>query len=303
MKKSYYSDIQRKQKKPLLEYYNRNIPDIDEIGEFVFYWDFDEDEYAEYLEDNELQDSYESKNSFAMECGEFNIEFMDAEYFHSIGMATMTYDEITDSFGEFGESLANYVVNTCLKNDNGRIEKSELLSFDNFDVNNPDELNAVAVKLLQNGPYFIGCRGFILTNGVIVYTPSEHNKSSIIPGVKGTVDFIKKGNIRVTLDGLDICKPPTKQQLRTIVNIVRYFAGKTLYVTYVNMTGGEQYQTFYDPNAENVLSKICKFFFLFESAKTQKIRHNKNKHKTMQLLENNIYKIIRNSIKQNIKRL
>lgn len=261
-----YFHIQETVKKILKEWtFYQNIPDITEIGEFVFNWDFHEDEYIEYLEDNELEDSYESKKSFAMECGEFDFEFMDSVYFHECGSATLTYDDILNKFDEFGEPLANYVIDTCLEKGGGRIEKCELLSYNNFNVNNPDELNAMAVKLLQHGSYFEGCRGFILSNGVIVYTPSEHNQSSIIPGINGTFDFIKKGNIRVTLDGLDICKPPTQQQLRTIADIVRHFADKTLYITFVGMNGQEKYKNYNHPNAEMVIYSIKQTFGLSES--------------------------------------
>jgi len=255
------TNIQYTIKQILQEWYQRgSIPDISEIGEFVFDWEFDEDEYAEYLEDNEMEDSPESKKQFAMEYGEFNIEFLDSETYHNINSATLSYDEIADNFDEFGEPLANYIVDTCLADGQGRIEKSCLISYDNFNVNNPDELNALAVKLLPSGGYFNGCRGFILTNGTIVYTPIEHNQSSVIPGINGTFDFIKHGNIRVTLDGLDICKPPTQEQMRTIANIVRYFKNKTLYVTFVNSTGGEHYKTFNYPNAEMVISTINNVF-------------------------------------------
>jgi hypothetical protein len=39
-----------------------------------------------------------------------------------------------------------------------------------IDVNNPDELNSIAIKMLPHGDYYKDCRGFILTNGDIIYT-------------------------------------------------------------------------------------------------------------------------------------
>ena len=192
--------------------YNR-IPDISEIGEFVYSMDFDEDEYQEYLQDNELEDNDENKKTFIMDYVEFDFELLDSETYHSLGYYKLSYSDIENNFDEFGEPLACQVLNDCLKFGKGNIEK-ELLSSPsmNVDVNNPDSINMAAVKILPNGAYYKGCRGFILTNGVVVYTEAEHSHCMEIPGIKGTYDFVWKGNIRLIKDSINVWVKPTIEQ-------------------------------------------------------------------------------------------
>jgi hypothetical protein len=106
----------------------------------------------------------------------------------------------------------------------------------NFDLTNPTELSKVAMQCLPHGEYFKNARGFILPNGVVVYTPIEHNQSSKIPGVKGTFHFIELGCIRVLEQGIDIAKPPTNKQIDTLYDIFNSNYGKEFYI---DLRGGK----------------------------------------------------------------
>ena len=260
-----YFHIKEAVKNVLNEWYNRNIPDISEIGEFEYYLDFDEDEYMEYLQDNELEDNEENKRTFIMDYSEFDINFYDSETYHQFGSARMSYSEIEDSFGEFGEALAAQILNDCMKYGQGRIEKNELLySKITVDVNDPNSINVAAVKILPNGEYYKGCRGFILTNGVVVYTEKEHNHCSEIPGIKGTVDFIKRGNIRVLMDSIDVWTKPTIEQKRTLVKVARCYANDDLVVSVI-VNGCEKYKKFTNVNAEELFDFLDNIYGVNES--------------------------------------
>lgn len=53
--------------------------DINEIGSVTFKLDFDEDDYNEYLEDNGLTDSNDSKFEFVRDNCTYDAEFTDSQ--------------------------------------------------------------------------------------------------------------------------------------------------------------------------------------------------------------------------------
>lgn len=227
------------------------IPDISEIGEFEYTWDFDKEEYLEYLEDSGLEDNYENLRYYIENFVTFDISFFDNDTFHEFANEIMYLEEIKN---EFGENLANTVLSDCMEKDEGRVE-TVMLFDEKIDINNPKELNELAMKLLQHGDYHKNCRGFILTNGVVVYTPNEHNQCTVIDGIKNTFHFISLGNIRVLQNSIDIAKPPTAEQRTVLAKVINSYSNEELYVDINNCS-----VTYQKPNWRYVLGEIDRYF-------------------------------------------
>lgn len=232
--------------------------DISEIGAINLTLDFDEDFYQEYLTDFNLQDSEQERIRYIKEQDvEFEVDYLDSEYFKSMGVyGTMTYNDIAENFGE---KLANAAIVDCLDGKEHTFEIQEYQE-DDIDINNPAELNAIAVKYLKHGEYFKDCRGFILTNGIIVYTDIEHNQSSKIPGIKGTFDFIKLGNIRTSNHGIDIAKMPTSNQFIVIEEILDNYEGEKFYLDLMNDKIGHASVQYDFCEKKKVINDIYNYF-------------------------------------------
>jgi hypothetical protein len=69
-----------------------------------------------------------------------------------------------------------------------------------------------------------------LTNGVVVYTPSEHNEICMIPGVNSKFDFIEMGNIRLLPNSIDIGAEPTSEQRDVLRRAIASYADEELYL-------------------------------------------------------------------------
>ena len=184
------------------------VPDISQIGEFVYTWDFDKADYEEYIQDNELENNNETLLEYIRDNVLFEIDFLDNDTFHQFDSETMSLEEISN---EFGDKLANAILTDCLEDGKGRFETYYLFD-EEIDVNNKEQVNDMAKKLLQHGEYYKNCRGFILSDGTVVYTPNEHNQCTAINGVKNTFHFIQLGNIRLLQNSIDIGQQPTTQQ-------------------------------------------------------------------------------------------
>lgn len=231
------------------------LPDISEIGEFSYSWDFDKEDYFEYLKENELQNNEETLKEYIEDNVTFFMEFLDNETYHVFEHESMTLGEISDNFGE---TLANRVLSDCMKEDEGRIEAC-LIVDNNIDVNNDAELNDVAKKLLQNGDYYKDCRGFILTDGTVVYTPNEHNQCTIIDGIKDTFHFISLGNIRVLPNSIDIGKVPTQAQRDVLMRVINSYSDEELYLDI--MDKGTEFGAKYNhPNWKYVMAEIDRYY-------------------------------------------
>jgi len=231
------------------------IPDISEIGQFDYSWDFDQDDYNEYLQDNELENNKQTLLDYIYDNVSFEIDFLDNETFHRFETEYMYLDEISENFGD---KLAQTVLDDCLKNGNGSIEKVSLFD-DEIDLNNSQEVNAFAKKVLQSGDYMKDCRGFILTDGTVVYTPTEHNQCTAINGVKGTFHFISLGNIRVLQNSIDIEKEPTPQQRQVLRQVISSYANDVLYVDIMGNNGTVSAE-YIKPNWRYVLGEIDRYF-------------------------------------------
>lgn len=230
--------------------------DISEIGNVIFTLNYDEDDYAEYLNDNELTDCIESQEEFVKENCSYEVEFTDSEYFRHLGYDTLYYDEIVDMFGE---KLANDVLRDCM---DGKEHDYEVQCYinDNVDLTNPKELSDAAMKYLKHGEYHKNARGFILPNGVVVYTDQEHNQCSRVPGVNGTFHFIELGCIRILDHSIDIAKKPTIEQYRILCNILECYSGEELYLDLMNKEIGNFSRRFNECDSDVVLKIIENYF-------------------------------------------
>ena len=250
--------------------------DISEIGAFNYEWDFDEDEYREYLQDNGVEDSRENLIEYIKDNVSFDMEFLDNDTFHVFDRKSLSYDDIEYYFGE---ALAEKALNDCLEDGHGYAETVSLYN-DEIDINNSEELNDAAKKLLRHGEYYKDCRGFILSDGTVVYTPSEHNECSKIYGVEGTFHFIKLGNIRVLQNSIDIGKKPTEKQYKTLINVIRCYSDSELYLDIISNNVSVKYV---NPQWRYVIGEIERFYN--DGIKPSgKVFYEENKTKPMKII-------------------
>lgn len=266
------------------------LPDISEIGEFVYSWDFNKKDYQEYLIDSELEDTEDVFMEYINDEVSFSMEFLDNETYHTFARATnISLSEIKETYGE---KLANVVLQDCLKNNEGRVE-TLLLYDEDIDINDKNQLNNMAKTLLQHGDYYKDCRGFILSDGTVVYTPNEHNQCTVINGVKGTYHFISLGNIRVLPNSIDIGQEPTFEQEQVLRQVINEYADDILYLDiFDNGTQiGVQYR---NPQWRFVINEIKRYYRegikptgrdLYEQSFRNRIRQN--------LIENIVRAVLR----------
>lgn len=283
------------------------IPDISTIGGFNYSWDFDIDEYKEWLADEELQNTPENYEEYIRYNVTFTCNYVDHETLHDTGdSADFTYEELAE---EYGERVADLIRKDLESGKSeGYIEKMDLFD-DDVDISDPYKLADIAMKMLPNGGYYKGARGFILANGTVVYTESEHNECGIIPGVNGTFHFIELGNIRVLPNCIDIGKKPTLEQKRTLAQVISSYLNDRLYVDF--MTDNSEHSvtyTFYDEaDWRTVLNEIDRFFN--EGIKPQdrifeNKLHNRKKHmkkRIIRLNESELNRVIIESVKRVIR--
>ena len=231
--------------------------DLSEVGRVNYSFDFDEDEYNEWLAENGLQDSEETRYEFYKDQWEYEVEYLDNDTFHYMeGDSGLSYDDLEDLFGE---NMAETIVRTCMKDGSGYFETDDLYADEQVDINNPQELNAFAMKLLRHGEYFKGCRGFILSNGVVIYTEMEHNEVLRIPGIKSKFQFIELGNIRLLPNSIDIGAEPTPQQEQVLRQVIASYDGEELYLD-IFTNGGDIGVRYPRADYHYVLGEIDRFY-------------------------------------------
>lgn len=248
-----------KPKSSELQRLNESYEELNDYGMIEYSWDFDEDEYHEYLEEDSLEDSAETLEEYIQDNVRFEVEFFDNETFHQVKCEDYYYDDLEDAFDE---KVARIIINDCKKSGKGKLEISCLYDDEELDLNDNEQVNDRAMKVLSYGKFYEGCRGFILTNGVVVYTPAEHNQCTAINGVKGTFDFIRMGNIRILDHSIDIGKYPTEAQFVVLQKVIRTYS--PLYMDIIS--GGTEISKIYErPNYEMVVRDIKKAFGVKES--------------------------------------
>ena len=272
-----------KPKSSELQRLNESYEELNDYGMIEYSWDFDEDEYHEYLEEDSLEDSAETLEEYIHDNVRFEVEFFDNETFHQVKCEDYYYDDLEDAFDE---KVARIIINDCKKSGKGKLEISCLYDDEELDLNDNEQVNDRAMKVLSYGNFYEGCRGFILTNGVVVYTPAEHNQCTAINGVKGTFDFIRMGNIRILDHSIDIGKYPTEAQFMVLQKVIRTYS--PLYMDIIS--GGTEISKIYErPNYEMVVRDIKKAFGVKESFthKTAK----KNRKDVLSGADNTIFNI------------
>ena len=254
--------------------------DSSEIGAVNYSWDFDEDEYQEWLEEAEYENTQESLMEYINDYVEFELEYLDNETYHTCGTDYVDYDALEDMFGS---KMQNEILTTCMSDGSGSFETVNLYSDDDIDVNNQDSISNIAMKLLRHGDYFKDCRGFILTNGVVVYTESEHNEICRIPNINNKFDFIRMGNIRVLPQSIDIGDKPTSEQRDVLRRVIASYADEELYLDiYQGKSSiGAKY---IHPDWRYVIGEIDRFYS--EGIKPQGNEYYESKNSKKQIVEN-----------------
>jgi len=254
--------------------------DSSEIGGVNYSWDFDEDEYKEWLEEAEYENTQESLMEYINDNVEFELEYLDNETYHTCGTDYVDYDTLEDMFGS---KMQNEILTTCMNDGSGSFETVNLYSDDEVDVNNKDSINNMAMKLLRHGDYFKDCRGFILTNGVVVYTESEHNEICRIPNINNKFDFIRMGNIRVLPQSIDIGDKPTSEQRDVLRRVIASYADEELYLDIFQGKSsiGAKY---IHPDWRYVMGEIDRFYS--EGIKPQGNEYYESKNSKKQIVEN-----------------
>ena len=243
------------------ESYGNKISNIDlsEVGEVVCEdWTYDEEEYQEWLVENELQDTPESKRQYIEEefVVEFDITYLDNQTYHTMGGDWAYYDDLVEVFGE---RMAKQIETEMLQYGKSKFDTSDLYSDVTYDINNPQELNDIAMKLLPHGEYYQNCRGFILTNGIIVYTEGEHNDVLRIPGINSKFQFIELGNIRILDHAVDIGKEPTWEQEKVLRQVIASYEGEEFYLD-IFSDGGEIGAQYPNANYQYIMGEINRFY-------------------------------------------
>ena len=254
--------------------------DSSEIGAVNYSWDFDEDEYQEWLQEAEYENTQESLMEYINDNVEFELEYLDNETYHTCGADYVDYDTLEDMFGS---KIQNEILTTCMNDGSGSFETVNLYSGDDVDVNNKDSINNMAMKLLRHGGYFKDCRGFILTNGVVVYTESEHNEICRIPNINNKFDFIRMGNIRVLPQSIDIGDKPTSEQRDVLRRAIACYADEELYLDiYQGKSSiGVKY---IHPDWRYVIGEIDRFYS--EGIKPKGNEYYESKNSKKQIVEN-----------------
>ena len=230
--------------------------DTSEIGGVNYSWDFDEEEYQEWLVDAEYENTQEALMEYINDNVEFELEYLDNETYHTCGCDYVDYNALEDMFGE---KMQKEILTTCMNDGSGSFETVNLYSDDDVDINDQNSVNDMAMRLLRHGDYFKDCRGFILTNGIVVYTESEHNEICRIPNINNKFDFIRMGNIRVLPQSIDIGAAPTSEQRSVLRKAIASYANEELYLDIYQ--GKSSIGTHYvQPDWRYVMGEIDRFF-------------------------------------------
>lgn len=215
--------------------------DLNGIGGIRCYSDFDEDEYIEWLQDNNKQDTPESKNEYLKDYVVFTVEYLDADTMHGMGEYDgMSYDEIFDNFGD---KMGSDIVNTCI---DGRDHEFDLYDYedtDEFDLSNTQELNkrAKSVMTVVDSP----CgkfRGWVLTDGTVLDAGWDHNACfKISPNqIRYREDFTLLGNVRFSDVSLEFGKFPTQPQLVAVREFCEYHQHDSIFVDFLGGKNGRK---------------------------------------------------------------
>ena len=222
--------------------------DMSEVGEVQCEdWTYDEEEYQEWLVDNELQDTLENKIAYIEDFNvEFDISFFDNQTYHLMGGDWAYYDDLVEVFGE---RMAKQIeTEKCMLKTTYEVKYNKEKDIYQIDFYSKDEDE-------KNNE----CRGFILTNGVIVYTEGEHNDVQRIPGINSKFQFIELGNIRILDHAVDIGKEPTWEQEKVLRQVIASYEGEEFYLD-IFSDGGEIGAQYPNANYQYIMGEINRFY-------------------------------------------
>lgn len=245
--KSFKNIITETLRKTISESYYNNDFDIDFVDEIVFSKEFVGDEEEDDMTDPSLWE-------FDITCYDTNGEECLAEY----GIDFEDLENIV------GEDNAQYIWNS--EKEEGRFWNDSKGTMPS-DINNVDEVNAIAKKCFTVTEYYPNERGYILTDGSFIYFgPNvDHVSISRIDGM--TVGkFVSLGNIRVGQGSIELEKPPTYEQKKQLYKFIGGTYDDT-YVDIVKYSGSGQYSRTLDgcrfpkgSDPRGVLNQIQRFF-------------------------------------------
>ena len=230
-----------------------NLPPINKIGIIQYEWNFDIDDYLEWLSDNDIEDTRNNYMQYINDNVEFYLDLFDNDTFHHFEYVTTDITTIED---EYGKNCADTILSDCMQKGKGELET--FLLVDDIDINNPSEINSAAKMIFTTGDYMKDGRGWILSDGTCIYTWSEHNMCTKIPGVKSTYDFLKLGNIRFLPKSINIGKEPTAEQYMTLRKIIASYDDNFLYLDITD--NGSHSATYRNPEIHYVINEIKRYF-------------------------------------------
>ena len=229
------------------------LPPINCVGKIEYEWNFDIDEYLEWLSDKGIEDTKDNWMQYIEDYVEFYLEFFDNETYHRFDHDTTDIATIED---EYGKNCADKILSDCMKKGKGDLET--FLLVDDVDLNDPSEINKEAKKIFRTGGYIKDSRGWILSNGECIFTNEEHSICTKIPGVKSTYNFLKLGNIRFLSRSINIGKEPTFDQYLTLRVIVSQYENDVLYLDISD--NGTHSAIYTEPDVNYVINEIKRYF-------------------------------------------
>ena len=215
----------------------------------------------------------------------YEIEALDNNY-ETVLYADLTVEEL---FDYFPQSVVNDIIDRDKTNaarllDSNRNEYriEDILYRDTTpsDIDDVEEVNAIAKKIQTNGP-----SSYLLTDGDIISFP-DHIYINSIDGM--TPDkFIALGNIRLGNGGFELIKEPTAQQMRELKQWIRQNNGE-MYVDFCEESNQTYPRTLFstkymNPNPQRVINDI---YYYFEDGIKPQDNFYESKEGNM-ILENN----------------
>lgn len=175
----------------------------------------------------------------------------------------MYFDEIQK---KFGENIASMIVNHEGYFSQGSYIISDLMSYIKVDINNVDEVNALAKKMFTSysSEYSGQVHGWLLTDGTILDFGANIDHLSInkIDGMT-LGKFEDLGNIRIGDDSFELCKYPTQEQKNQLRKLIA--VNKEVYVDICSYKRGNYPNTitsarYYNPSFTRIMGQIYQFF-------------------------------------------
>ena len=237
-------------------------------------------DYIDYVpHDNPREEGYTADNItefepyYELECYDNNGEL--------IFNGELTLNELFDYFPDKIIHALSERSGRKVSQSQWRIE--DILSWDTTpnDINNVEEVNAIAKRIQTGGP-----SGYILVDGDVIYFHDHIGITSIDDMTPSK--FVSLGNIRIGVGGgVELAKEPTSQQIYALKNYLR--GQNEVYVDIVKDSGrmypeaicGAAYER---PNVERIINDIIYYFR--NGIRPQGTMRYESKNKYKRIIEN-----------------